>query len=424
MRTRTQTPYKRRRPGARSAPAKETPVKVEDLRKYRRFAVAQTSLRVTWLDEIGKLKIESGVLPIDVSETGMALQLPSAALLCSRVRLELDEGEFIGYGKALYCRPNGAGYVVGIEFIESLRWFAPEGPITEPIPLFAPIGDEESTPGADLCALPSDATGSPEDISWSEPLDGEPPTEGSDEEQSADPVEPARASTAPTADFVPPLDEPYLSLDQGLEQGFITRLPMAVKAGAPVLVALALGAFFLSHGRATSAASAGDSNASVVGEQGWVSERASDAAGIRRGRQLTLYRPSKGLSDYQMQFTGQIESKALGWVFRAADTMNYYGMKIENDKPGSVLYTRFAVVDGRGSSMTQKPLPIQARADTAYSVRLEVSGPRFSVYIQGEPVDLWTDNRLKTGAVGFMSEADESGRTSSVRFSFRKTSEQ
>jgi len=119
-----------------------------------------------------------------------------------------------------------------------------------------------------------------------------------------------------------------------------------------------------------------------------------------------------------MQFTGQIESKALGWVFRAKDTKNYYGMKIENDKPGSVMYTRFAVVNGRESSVTQKRLPIQARVDTAYNVKLEVRGPRFSVYIQGEPVELWTDSRLKAGALGFMNEGDERGRTSSVRFAF------
>jgi hypothetical protein len=61
---------------------------------------------------------------------------------------------------------------------------------------------------------------------------------------------------------------------------------------------------------------------------------------------------------------------------------------------------------------------MSARPDTTYNVRLEATGPRFSVYIQGEPVDLWTDSRLKTGALGFMKETEESGRTNSVRFTF------
>jgi len=193
---------------------------------------------------------------------------------------------------------------------------------------------------------------------------------------------------------------------------------MAVKAGAPVLLALLLGAFLMAHSGTGTTSSAGGATISNVGEQGWVTEWASDATGSRRRRQITLYRPSAQLSDYQMQFTGQIESKALGWVCRAGDTKNYYGMKIENDKHGSVVYTRFAVVNGRESSVTQKVLPIQARVDTTYNVKLEVRGPRFSVYIQGEPVELWTDSRLKSGALGFMNEGDERGRTNSVRFAF------
>ncbi len=404
MSTRTQTSYNRRRSGSQSPRPKAITPKAEDQRKHRRYAVAETFLRVIWLDEVGNLKIENGVLPIDVSETGMALQLPTAALLFSRVRLELEAGEFVGHGKALYCRPNAAGYIVGIEFTESLRWSAPEGPITGPIPLCAPPCDGESTPAADSSL--SDATGFPENLLWSETLDGKPP---------------AKAAPASTTGALLPFEELHFSPNQGGVQGYIARMPMAVKAGAPVFAALALGFVLLGHGPTTSAAGTGDLTSSIAGEQGWVSEWASDASGLRHGRQLTLYRPSTGLSDYQMQFTGQIESKALGWVFRAADTMNYYGMKIENDKPGSVQYTRFAVVNGRESSETEKPLPIQARADTAYRVRLEVSGPHFSVYIQGEPVDLWTDNRLKTGALGFMYEAEESSRTSSVRFSFQST---
>lgn len=156
----------------------------------------------------------------------------------------------------------------------------------------------------------------------------------------------------------------------------------------------------------------------AVGEQGWSTEWASDAGGSRRGRQITLYRPSVGMTDYQLQFTGQIESKALGWVFRASDTKNYYAMKIENIRPGAMALTHFAVVEGRESSYSQRPLSIDARPGASYRVKLDVSGPRFTVLMGGEPVDFWTDNRLKAGAVGFMNERDERGATSSVQFSF------
>jgi hypothetical protein len=93
-------------------------------------------------------------------------------------------------------------------------------------------------------------------------------------------------------------------------------------------------------------------------------------------------------------------------------------MKLETLKPGSMALTHFAVVEGRESSMSQRPLSIDARPGAVYRVQLEVSGPRFTISIGGEPVDFWTDNRIKAGAVGFMNERDERGATSAVQFSF------
>jgi hypothetical protein len=211
--------------------------------------------------------------------------------------------------------------------------------------------------------------------------------------------------------------EPHLSMGAEAESGsFLTKIPLAVKIGIAILLLIVAGYFVF--GKSESATSGGNSHAVAVGEQGWSTEWASDAAGSRRGRQLTLYRPSVGMSDYQFQFVGQIESKALGWIFRETDTKNYYGMKIENIRPGAMAITHFAVVEGRESSNSQKPVGIDARPGAAYRVRLDVTGPRFTLYIGGEPVDFWTDNRLKTGSVGFMNERDERGATSSVQFSF------
>jgi hypothetical protein len=384
-----------KRSGPRSVRPKKDSSKFEDQRGHRRYAVAETFLRVTWLDADGDLKTENGARPIDVSETGMAVQLPSAALMLSRVRLESESGELLGHGKVRSCRQVGEKYRVGIEFTDSLRWSAPEGPINEPIPLTAPGVEQEFVSRSEPADLPSGPTELAEKLLWSETAE--------------------RKSPAP-AYIPPPVRDLHLSLDSGANLGFFARLPMAVKAGAPVLIVLALSSLFFGHGRPISASSAAIE--SSVGEQGWLTEWASDEVGSRHGRQLTLYRPSANQSDYQMQFAGQIENKALGWVFRVSDTKNYYAMKIENNKHGSVLYSRFVVVNGRQGDLTQKPLQIPARPDTTYNVRLEATGPRFSVYIQNEPVDLWTDSRLKTGALGFMNETEESGRTNSVRFTF------
>jgi hypothetical protein len=51
------------------------------------------------------------------------------------VKLEGEKHRLLGEGTVKHCRRNGARYVVGIEFVDGLRWRAPHGPITEPIQL-------------------------------------------------------------------------------------------------------------------------------------------------------------------------------------------------------------------------------------------------------------------------------------------------
>ncbi|MBI1792314.1 MAG: hypothetical protein HYR60_32735 [Acidobacteria bacterium] len=155
-----------------------------------------------------------------------------------------------------------------------------------------------------------------------------------------------------------------------------------------------------------------------MGEGGWFTEWASDAAGSQRGRQLTLYRPSLGLKDYAMDFRGVIDRKSLGWVFRAADSANYYAVKIEIIRPGSipeVALTRLVVVKGVEVDRTRKMLPVLVRNDTVYQVRLDAMGPKFALAVQGQAVDFWTDDRLKSGGVGFLNEREERARIVSFR---------
>src|SRR2546422_1999243 len=92
----------------RPSPAGASQRQCKDLRKHRRYTVADTFLRVIWLDALGDLRIENNAQPINISETGMAVQLPEAARLLSRIRLESVQGELLGYGKVRYSRPTGA----------------------------------------------------------------------------------------------------------------------------------------------------------------------------------------------------------------------------------------------------------------------------------------------------------------------------
>ncbi|MBM3725195.1 MAG: hypothetical protein FJW40_07195 [Acidobacteria bacterium] len=142
-----------------------------------------------------------------------------------------------------------------------------------------------------------------------------------------------------------------------------------------------------------------------------------DTSGAATPRTLALLRPSLGLRDYVVEFQGQIEAKALGWVFRAPDDHNYYAMKLVVLKDGplpSLGFVRYAVLSGRMMEKVELPFPFQTRADTVYRVRLTIEGSSFVTRIQDRIIDTWTDARLAAGGVGFFSEAGERARLRSL----------
>jgi hypothetical protein len=139
--------------------------------------------------------------------------------------------------------------------------------------------------------------------------------------------------------------------------------------------------------------------------------------GVKTG-DLALYKPSKGLQDYHFHFTGEIEKKSLGWVFRAVDLQNYYAVKLQTIKSGripTIALLRYSVINGKESRRTQVRLPMQVDRDTVYHVDMDVNGQLFTVSIQGHVVDFWSDGRLKAGAIGFFSGKGEQARLQAVR---------
>ncbi len=120
-----------------------------------------------------------------------------------------------------------------------------------------------------------------------------------------------------------------------------------------------------------------------------------------------------GLTDYQVQFLGMIDKKAMSWVVRAADFENYYVMKLVVLKPGplpTIGLTRYAVVNGKADSRVDTVVPIDARPDMLYRVRMDVHGDDFSLTVQGQMVDAWSEPRLTRGGIGFFSARGEESR--------------
>jgi hypothetical protein len=135
-----------------------------------------------------------------------------------------------------------------------------------------------------------------------------------------------------------------------------------------------------------------------------------DAAGFVKPGALALYAPSEPLSDYQMQFLGMINQKALSWVVRASDFDNFYVIKLVERKSGplpEIVLTRYAVIQGKARDRVDTPVRINARSDMLYLVRMDIRGDDFALWLQNQMIDNWSEPRLPHGGVGFFTAHDE-----------------
>jgi hypothetical protein len=138
-----------------------------------------------------------------------------------------------------------------------------------------------------------------------------------------------------------------------------------------------------------------------------------DVAGFVRPGPLAIFKPTVDLTDYNFEFLGEIDQKALGWAFRAQDLNNYYAMKFVVVKPGPlplVHIVRYAVINGKEGPHVDKPLPITVRTDMLYRIQVSARGSDFTILAQGQVVDFWSDSRLTHGGVGFFCNRGERAR--------------
>jgi tetratricopeptide (TPR) repeat protein len=148
--------------------------------------------------------------------------------------------------------------------------------------------------------------------------------------------------------------------------------------------------------------------------QSWI----HNSDGYMRPGRLGLYAPSLSLTNYRLEFLAEIEHKSVDWVVRARDTRDYYAVKFTVVQPGPrplVALVRYPVVKGRRGLRVTTPLRIMIHAHTAYWVAVDVRGNQFRAFIDGQPADYWTDDRLRSGGVGFFSEGSERARVYRVK---------
>jgi hypothetical protein len=148
----------------------------------------------------------------------------------------------------------------------------------------------------------------------------------------------------------------------------------------------------------------------------------SVAGGEVRPTALRVWKPSTTLSNYEMEFMGQIDRKSMDWAFRAPDLRNYYATKLVITKPGPLPnagLVRFVVLDGRERERVELPLPLTLERGTDYRVRVSVRGDHFLTSVNGQLVSSWTDSRLSRGGIGFFTEDGESSLVKWVSVSER-----
>jgi hypothetical protein len=245
---------------------------------------------------------------------------------------------------------------------------------------------------------------------------------------TADPVKPpahtagAQDQPKPSADHVKKDNVPSFGIAQPANNSWLGSLK--VKLGIAIVLLVVACAYFLGWGggkphnpAGSNPAGDGSGPSIILGEGGWVEDWGGDPTGLHVGRQITIYRPSLKLSDYRLEFQASIDAKSIGWVFRAADPDNYYAMKLMTVSSGlstKVALFKYLVANGRQTQVGRVPIDLAVQPDTVFDIRVDVRGPHFTTYIQGQQVDSWTDDQLKIGGAGFLNEREERGKVKSV----------
>jgi hypothetical protein len=139
---------------------------------------------------------------------------------------------------------------------------------------------------------------------------------------------------------------------------------------------------------------------------------AYDGTGFVRPGALAIYRPSINLKDYRLEFLAQVEQHAIGVAFRIQDWRNYYVVKILSITGAhpTIDIVRYRVVAGREVERVSKSIPTPLRNISMRRVLLDVHGSEFTLMIEGQFADYWSDDKYSAGGIGFFCGKGERAR--------------
>ena len=133
--------------------------------------------------------------------------------------------------------------------------------------------------------------------------------------------------------------------------------------------------------------------------------------GLRPQKGVILHRETLNLTDYNLQFEAKIQSKAVGWVVRAADDVNYYAFKLNKAvRKGSSEYSlvRYAVTQGKPASPASPiAVPAEFAREDFNRISVRLRGDQINTLLNGKGIDYWKDSQFETGGIGFLAGEGE-----------------
>ena len=209
-----------------------------------------------------------------------------------------------------------------------------------------------------------------------------------------------------------------ISFYAGSEASFVPRRWKVLSLGAAALV---VGCVIAWVRPGSDARPAGDAAPAAAGT--W-SRRTAYLVGAKDPREILIYSGSEDVKNYRIEFAWVPDTRGVGWLFRGTDSANYYAAKLRLVQAGStpsLSAEHFAVVQGVEGPHSRKVITL-GRTLGQVLVRMDANGPAFTLYLQGNPADYWTDERFETGSLGFYGDRGERPILQTLRFTFFRKS--
>jgi hypothetical protein len=147
---------------------------------------------------------------------------------------------------------------------------------------------------------------------------------------------------------------------------------------------------------------------------GGVADWKVDVAGVRTGS-LALFLPTMELTDYDLEFLARIDTRSITWLVRASSASTYMRCRLTLVEGSQLEFSRAVVRDGAADAPQVSAMRLPLKPRSSFTVKMSVTGPVFSISVDGKIAESWVDDRLPSGGIGFAGSSEDRTRLYWVR---------